>query len=185
VGSVRGTPSRARTIRACRARTIRLGPDMKGKVFRILRWVLIVLVCALIVAQFYRPAKTNPASDASQAIESRLQVAPPVAAVFARSCNDCHSNKTHWPWYSQVAPVSWLLVSDVDEGRQNMNLSEWNRYTRTESDALLKRICREVKSGGMPLAIYKPLHPSARLSADDVNTLCNWTEAERTRIATP
>jgi hypothetical protein len=159
--------------------------QVKGKLLRILRWVLIILVCALIVAQFHRPAKTNPAGDPTQAVESRLQVPPPVAATLDRSCYDCHSNKTRWPWYSHVAPVSWLLVSDVNEGRANMNLSEWGKYPKSEADALLKRICLEVKSGGMPLAVYKPLHPSAKLSADDVNALCTWTEAERARMATP
>ena len=155
---------------------------MKGKLFRIFRWVVIVVMCGLIVAQFYRPAKTNPAIDPSQSVESRLQITPPVGAIMNRSCNDCHSNKTRWPWYSNVAPVSWLLVSDVNEARQNMNFSEWGRYTKSDVDGLLKRICREVKSGGMPLPIYKPLHPGSKLSTEDVKTLCDWTDAERARL---
>jgi hypothetical protein len=158
---------------------------MKGKLFRILRWILIVLVCALIIAQFYRPARTNPASDPAHAIEARLQVTPPVAAILDRSCNDCHSNKTRWPWYSHVAPVSWLLVSDVNEGRENVNFSEWDHYTNSDAASLLRQICREVRAGVMPLAIYKPLHPSAKLSTDDINTLCTWTDAERARLTMP
>jgi Haem-binding domain len=156
---------------------------MKSKLFRIMRWFVIVGIGCFVVSQFFRPAKTNPATDATQTIESRLQVAPQVAAILGRSCNDCHSNKTRWPWYSNVAPVSWLVIGDVNEARENMNFSEWGRYTRSDVDGLLKRICREVKSGGMPLPIYKPLHPSSKLSTEDVKTLCDWTDAERARIA--
>jgi hypothetical protein len=153
------------------------------RVVKVLRWVLIVLICALVIAQLYRPAKTNPTSDASQSIESHLQVTPQVAAILDRSCYDCHSNKTRWPWYSNVAPVSWLVIDDVNEARQKMNLSEWGRYTNSDVEGLLKRICREVKSGGMPLPIYKPLHPSSKLSDNDVKLLCDWSEGERARIA--
>ena len=156
---------------------------MKTKLFRIIRWIAIVAFCCFVVSQFFGPAKTNPTSNPSQSVESRLQVTPPVAAILERSCNDCHSNKTRWPWYSSVAPVSWLVIGDVNEGRQNMNLSEWGRYTKRDVDGLLKQICQEVKSGGMPLPIYRPLHPSAKLSTEDVKTLCDWTDAERNRIA--
>jgi hypothetical protein len=158
---------------------------MQSRFFRIMRWVVIVVVSCLMVAQLYRPAKTNPSTDASLSIESRLQVTPSVTAIIDRSCNDCHSNKTRWPWYSNIAPASWLLVSDVNEAREHMNFSEWDRYSKSDVDGLLKQICREVKSGGMPLAIYKPLHPGSKLSVEDVKTLCDWTAAERARIASP
>ena len=155
------------------------------RLIRVLRWVLIVGVVCLVIAQFFGPAKTNPASDATQAIETRLQVTPQVAAILGRSCIDCHSNKTRWPWYSNVAPVSWFVIGHVNEGRQNLNFSEWGRYTKSDVDGLLKRMCREVKSGGMPLSSYTPLHPGSTLSAEDVKTLCDWTDAERARIAAP
>jgi hypothetical protein len=158
---------------------------MKSKLFQIMHWVVIVEICGFVVSQFFGPEMTNPAADASQSIESRLQVTPPVAAILGRSCNDCHSNKTRWPWYSNVAPVSWFVIGHVNEARQNMNFSEWGRYTQRDVDGLLKRICREVKSGGMPLAIYKPLHPGSKLSTEDVQILCDWTEAERMRIIAP
>jgi hypothetical protein len=82
-----------------------------------------------------------------------------------------------------VAPVSWLVIGDVDEARQNMNFSEWGRYTQRDVEGLLKQICQEVKVGAMPLSIYTPLHPGSKLSADDVKILCDWTSAERPRIA--
>jgi hypothetical protein len=151
----------------------------------VLRWVLIAGVVCLVIAQFFGPAKTNPASDATQSVESRLQVTPAVAAIFDRSCNDCHSNKTRWPWYSNVAPVSWFVIGHVNEGRENLNLSEWGRYTARDNDSLLRQICREVRSGAMPLSSYTPLHPGSTPSAEDVKTLCDWTDAERARLAAP
>ena len=152
------------------------------RLFRILRWVAIVGVCCFVVSQFFGPAKTNPSTDASQSVESRLQVTPPVAAILERSCSDCHSNKTRWPWYSNVAPVSWFVIDHVNEGRQNMNFSEWGRYTQRDTDGLLKQICQEVKAGAMPLSSYTPLHPGSKLSTEDVKTLCDWTSAERARL---
>ena len=144
--------------------------------------MLIIGVVCLAIAQFFGPAKTNPASDATQSIESRLQVTPQVAAILDRSCNDCHSNKTRWPWYSNVAPVSWFVIGHVNEGRENINLSEWGKYTPRDVDSLLRQMCREVKAGVMPLSSYTPLHPGSKLTAEDVKTLCEWTDAERARL---
>ncbi|HEV7799031.1 MAG TPA: heme-binding domain-containing protein [Pyrinomonadaceae bacterium] len=155
------------------------------KLFRVLRWVVIGGVCCFIVAQFFGPAKTNPASERTQSIDSRVQVTPQVAAIFDRSCNDCHSNKTRWPWYSNVAPISWFVINHVNEARQNLNFSEWGRYTERDADGMLKQICREVRAGAMPLSSYTPLHPGSTLSPEDVKTLCDWTAAERARIAAP
>ena len=155
------------------------------RVLKGLKWAAIVVVVGLVVAQFFGPAKSNPASDATQSIESRMQLTPQVAAIIDRSCNDCHSNKTRWPWYSNVAPVSWFVIDHVNEGRENLNFSEWGRYRPNDVDGVLRQICREVKAGAMPLSSYTPLHPGSSLSADDVKTLCDWTTAERARIAAP
>jgi hypothetical protein len=153
------------------------------RLLRVLKWLLIIGVVCLVIAQFLGPAKTNPASYATQSIEARLQVTPQVAAILDRSCNDCHSNKTRWPWYSNVAPVSWFVIDHVNEGRENINFSEWGKYSQRDNDSLLRQMCREVRAGVMPLSSYTPLHPGSKLSAEDVKTLCDWTEAERARLA--
>lgn len=146
-----------------------------------MRWVVIVGVCCFVISQFFGPAKTTPATESSQSIESRLQVTKPVAAILDRSCNDCHSHKTRWPWYSNVAPVSWFVIDHVNHGRSHLNFSEWGRYTQRDVDGMLKQICQEVKAGAMPLSSYTPLHPGSKLSAEDVKILCDWTSAERAR----
>jgi len=154
------------------------------RVRKVLRWTLIVLICAFVVAQFFGPARTNPAADPSQSIESKLQVTPEVAVIFDRSCNDCHSNKTRWPWYSHVAPVSWFVIDHVNEGRENVNFSEWSQYPPETANGLLRQICREVRAGVMPLSSYTPLHAGSEVSTEDRQKLCAWTDAERARLST-
>src|SRR5216683_7428812 len=145
---------------------------------RISKWLVITLVVLFLAIQFVRPARTNPAVDESQTLFARTQMTPPVAAILDRSCRDCHSNKTVWPWYTNVAPVSWFIVDHVNEGRSNLNLSEWGRYDQRRQGKKLEQMCDEVKDGAMPLSSYTPLHPGSKPSPDDVKTLCDWTEAE-------
>ena len=153
------------------------------KLFRVLKWIVIVLIVVFLGIQFVRPARTNPPVDESQTIFARTQMTPQVSAIFERSCRDCHSNKTVWPWYTNVAPISWWLSSHVNEGRQNLNLSEWGRLAQDRRDRKLRQICDEVSDGVMPLSSYVPMHPQAKLSAEDKKTLCDWTEAERERLS--
>jgi hypothetical protein len=81
-----------------------------------LRRSILVAVILLVVVQIIRPARTNPPVDPKREIGAHLAAEPAVASLFAQSCNDCHSNRTVWPWYSEVAPASWLVVSDVNRG---------------------------------------------------------------------
>lgn len=134
-----------------------------------------VLIAIVVVMQVVRPVRTNPASEPSQHIQAVLPIHPEVAATFARSCNDCHSNNTVWPWYSNVAPVSWLLANDVKEGRNDLNFSTWGAYDREKQQKLLGEICEQVKEGEMPGTPYTLLHPKARLNDADRRTICSWT----------
>lgn len=146
---------------------------------KVLKWSLLVIACLFVIAQVYRPARTNPVVDNSRTIEARLQIDPKTAAILDRSCSDCHSNKTRWPWYSNVAPVSWFLIGHVDRGRSEMNFSEWGNYDREEQRVLLGEICKEVQIGAMPLSSYTPLHPGSKLTAENVKTICDWTNSHR------
>jgi hypothetical protein len=149
---------------------------------KILKWAAIVVACLFVLAQFKRPARTNPPVDPAQTIEAHTQMLAEVSSILARSCNDCHSNQTTWPWYTNVAPVSWLIVDHVDEGRQKLNFSDWGSGEPRRQRKKLEDICEEVKDGAMPLSSYTPLHQYAKLTAHDVKVLCDWTEGERTRL---
>ena len=150
---------------------------------RIAKWSFIGLVVLFLAIQFARPARTNPAIDEAQTIFARTQMTPPVAAILNRSCADCHSNKTVWPWYTNVAPVSWFIVNHVNEARPRLNLSEWGKLDRDRQSKKLQQICDEVSDGGMPLSTYTPLHPGSKPTPADVKALCDWTDAERARLA--
>jgi hypothetical protein len=145
--------------------------------------VAVVLAVIFVGIQFVRPARTNPAIDQPQTIEAHTQMTPQVGKILERACNDCHSNKTNWPWYSNVAPVSWWVIDHVDHGREHLNYSEWARLRPSDQSKTLQEICEEVTDGNMPLPSYLPLHPNARLSEEDKKTICDWTEAERKRMA--
>jgi len=152
-------------------------------VWKIVKWLLISLICLFILIQLKRPARTNPAVDESQTIEVHTQLTTEAKDILSRSCNDCHSNKTVWPWYTNVAPVSWWIADHIKEGRQNLNLSEWAKLDRDRQDRKLRQICDEVEDGAMPLSSYLPMHPKAKLSDQDKKTLCDWTAAERERLS--
>jgi cytochrome c551/c552 len=88
-----------------------------------------------------------------------------------RACFDCHSNETVWPWYSNIAPVSWLVEYDVQEGRSRLNFSEWDRTGRERYE--IGEISEVIHQGVMPPAIFLIMHPKARLSTAEKQTLIN------------
>jgi hypothetical protein len=148
---------------------------------KVLKWSVVVLALVFLGAQAYRPDRANPAVDERKTLRANTQLTPEVAAIFERSCNDCHSNETTWPWYSQVSPVSWFLKNHVEEGRRELSFSEWATYAKRKRERKLHEICEQVESGQMPLTSYLPLHPSARLSDEDKRRICEWTKLEEGR----
>ena len=105
-------------------------------ILRVLKWIAIGLIVVFLGIQFVRPARTNPPVDESQTISARTQMTPEVAAILDRSCRDCHTHKTVWPWYTNVAPISWWLSNHVSDGRKDLNLSEWGRLPPDRQDKI-------------------------------------------------
>ncbi|HWO02510.1 MAG TPA: heme-binding domain-containing protein [Blastocatellia bacterium] len=147
-----------------------------------MKWSATGLVVLFLAAQFVRPAKTNPVSDESRAIQSHVEMSPEVSDILGRACYDCHSNATDWPWYSKVAPVSWFLVSDVNDGRRHLNFSDWAKYDRGKAAKKMQEIDEEVTSKAMPLSSYTWLHPEARLSDQERTLVSDWAKAESKRL---
>lgn len=143
-----------------------------------LRATLLVLVLALLAAQFVRPDLTNPPIDPAH----ELRAPAPVQSILDRSCIDCHSHRTRYPWYSRISPVSWWLQDHVTEGRGELNLSEFGTYSPKKAAHKLEEVCEMVEKKEMPLKSYLPLHPSAKLSDADRQTLCAWSKQERALI---
>jgi hypothetical protein len=140
---------------------------------KLMRNVFLCVAVGLIAIQFFQPDRTNPPVNPASTFDAVARPDPGTAAIIQRACQDCHSNSTVWPWYSRIAPVSWLIAGDVKEGRAHLNFSEWSYYGPDMSMMKLKQICGEVKEGGMPLWQYRLLHPAARLSQQDIEQLCN------------
>lgn len=149
---------------------------------KILKIAAIILVAVVIVSQFFRPTFSNPELVAGQSIEDTIAVPAEVQMVLSRSCNDCHSNKTVYPWYSQVTPFNWFLAGHIEEGRAEMNFSEWNTYSAKKKAHKLEEICEMVESGAMPLPSYLYIHRDAALTADQTKMLCDWAKAERAKL---
>ena len=133
--------------------------------------VAVVLVAIFAAAQLVRPARANPPTDPRRTIGAFVGTTSALAAVLDRSCRDCHSNATEWPWYTDVAPLSWLMARGVAEGRKAVNFSEWGAYSPQQQRTLLAASCDDVSSGRMP-GLWTLLHPEARLSSTDVETIC-------------
>lgn len=137
--------------------------------------VLIALAPAVAI-QFIPVERRNPP------VESEIAAPPEVQSILRQSCYDCHSHETNWPWYSSVAPVSWLVAHDVEEGREHLNFSTWYSHDAAELDERLEEIWKEVEEGEMPRWFYPPLHPGARLVEEELETLRLWVDASRTAL---
>lgn len=133
-------------------------------------------------------AVTSAVSDIRSPVRSRApllagaHVPSEVRSAIERACRDCHSEATRYPWYSYIAPVSCLINRDVTSGREHLNLSKWSEYPVTRRERCLSEIANQVQDGGMPLAIYVAMHPSAKLSDSDVHAIFEWTQVERARL---
>ncbi len=149
---------------------------------KILKIIAVVLIIAFLAIQFYRPDRANPPTVQAETLETTTDVPENVARILTRSCNDCHSNETVYPWYSNVSPFSWLLADHINEGRRELNFSVWNTYTAKRKRHKYDEICEQATSGVMPHNQYLWLHREARLSAEDVKLLCDWADAEKAKM---
>lgn len=150
-----------------------------------LRKLILLAIGLLIAAQFLPVHRDNPPVDPAKTIFSSYPMPQDVHAIFNRSCKDCHTNETSWPWYSHVAPPSWIVAHDVHEGRGRMNLSEWANYSAERKVSRLDKICEEIRKGDMPDSKYTLIHRDALLSDVDRNTLCAWTDSTAKNATNP
>ncbi len=143
------------------------------------RRIALVFVAVVVLIQFIPVHRTNPAVDPAQTLWASGLVPPGFQTIFQRSCKDCHSNLTTWPRYSHVAPVSWMVTSDVNGGRSHFNIDDWGTYSSEKKQSRFTKLCEEMKSGGMPDSKYTLIHRSARLTAQERTEMCSWAEAAR------
>ena len=139
---------------------------------KVLPKILLGVLVVVLGAQLIRPEKTNPP------VTGEIATSPEVKSLLKRACYDCHSNETTWPWYSNVAPISWLVIDHVNEGRRELNFSEWAGYEPKRQAHKLDEVAREIEAGDMPLSGYAPMHPEAKLTDAEKKTLIDWAKTK-------
>ena len=134
--------------------------------------VFIVFIVSFILIQFYPVDRNNLVTQP----ELEIQASEEVIAILEKSCYDCHSNKVRYPFYSYIAPVSWLVSQDVKEGREKLNFSEWGNLSDRKKRRKAEDSFEEIEHEYMPLPIYLYLHSDAVISAEDAAVIEDWSE---------
>jgi hypothetical protein len=139
--------------------------------------IVVGLIAVLALIQLIPPSRTNPPVVTSRSLEAHVQVPADVQEILKRTCYDCHSNATVWPWYSHVAPVSWYVAHDVNAARGHINFQDWEaQVSPQEGKEHLGLICKLVRNGNMPPADYRTMHKGTDLSPSEVSAVCAWSQ---------
>jgi len=133
------------------------------------RLAALILGAVFLLMQTIRIEKSNPP------VLSEIVADQSIKPLLRRSCYNCHSNETVWPWYSNVAPAAWLVGSDVKEARRHLNFSEWGTYSAEKQHSKLMGIADEMKDGGMPPWYYSVVHRDSRLTGAEREKISSWT----------
>jgi hypothetical protein len=153
---------------------------MRNRITRKLAKLTPILLVSIFIGMQFVPAPAVPKTLTPRPHTAEM-IDPQIGKILDRSCQDCHSNRTAWPWYSHVAPVSWVISKHVIEGREVLDFSDWATQPPSEGERML--ICAAVSEGTMPLPDYTAIHRKARLSKQDVKSICDWADARSTPMA--
>ena len=140
------------------------------------------VLLVFIIIQFFQPEKNDNLANPQNDIVFALDIPVPVKKKIVNACYDCHSNKTAYPFYNKIAPVSWLLANHVKEGKEHLNFSEWANYDKKEQIKLLTSICEVITDGEMPLKSYVFMHSRAVINEKEIGEICQWTETASEQI---
>lgn len=135
------------------------------------RIIIISAIAAFIIMQLIPVNQTNPPVVQTAAMPEDVE------AILRESCFDCHSNETKWPWYSRIAPGSFLITWDVKEGRKHLNFSDFSNMDSFDSSDVAEELIEVLEEGSMPVPQYLMLHPGASLSDSETETLLGWANS--------
>jgi len=141
-------------------------------------WIIIIgaVILIFIVIQFFQPQKNDSLVNPQNDIVFKLEVPTAVKKKIANACYDCHSNKTVYPFYNHIAPVSWLMAKHIRDGKEHLNFSEWANYDRKKQIKLLTEICEVITEDEMPMKGYVFMHSRAIINEKELKEICLWTE---------
>jgi hypothetical protein len=148
---------------------------------KIFKRILLVLLIIFVVIQFFRPAK-NLSGVTTNDISNKYPVPAEINTILVKACNDCHSNKTRYPWYAEVQPVSWWLANHVTNGKAHFNFNEFSSYRAAKQYKKMEECIDEVKDGGMPLPSYTWIHKDAILTDTEKKAFLAWCNTVRDSI---
>lgn len=146
------------------------------KAFKI---ILITLLVILIVIQFFHPRKNISSAQSPNDIAVLYHEPDNVRTILNKACNDCHSNNTRYPWYSNIQPVAWWLDDHVQEGKHELNFNEFGTYSLRRQYHKLEEVTEQVKEGEMPMSSYTLIHADARLTDQEKAALTGWADSIR------
>lgn len=149
---------------------------------KIVKRILLILLIALVIIQFFHPAKNVSTGNSSNDIAEVYNVPADVKTVLNKACNDCHSNNTRYPWYNNLQPVAWWLDDHVQEGKSELNFNEFKSYRIGKQYRKMENVLDEVKKGDMPLTSYTLIHTNAKLTDKEKALVVGWAESIRNTI---
>ena len=149
-----------------------------------LKRIIAGLLITFILIQLIRPKKNNGVADTDKDITHFVHVPNTVMGILKTSCYDCHSNKTNYPWYAEIAPSSWLLANHIKEGKAELNFSEFSQYSRRRMKSKLSAIAEQVDKGEMPLKSYLWLHSIAELNDTQIQQIKVWADSAKAELDT-
>ena len=149
---------------------------------RIIKYIFYGIVAIFFLTQFVPNDLPENNSDLSNDIVPAEKAPEDVKLILRKACYDCHSNQTTYPWYSYVAPVSWLVAQDTRHGRGELNFSEWATLSKRKKIKILNEMAEEIEKKSMPLDVYTIIHKDAILTDEEISTLTNWTKSVSDQI---
>lgn len=143
---------------------------------KIIKKIAKLLLLLFVIIQFFRPDKNSNQGDHLASFINETNPPEDVKVILAQSCYDCHSNDTEYPWYNNVAPVSFWISDHIQHGKRNLNLSDWGSYTKTEKQHKLEELIAVIEDDKMPLMQYTWIHPEARLTREQREAVLEWSK---------
>jgi hypothetical protein len=146
------------------------------------RRILIIAIGLLIIIQLIIPERNISSASFPNDISTQYVVPANVKQVLEKACDDCHSNNTNYPWYTNIQPVGWWLQHHVNEGKRELNFNEFVGYPLKKQDHKMEELIKTVKEGEMPINSYTWTHKNAKLSEQEKELLLNWAQEIRNKI---
>ena len=136
--------------------------------------ILMAVLAVLIAIQFIQPSRNKNEGVLPSDISHIINVPQNIGMLFKNACYDCHSNNTHYPWYTYIQPIGWLIANDIKEGKEKVNFSEWGNLSSRKQKTRLREIKNIINEGKMPLTSYKLMHKDARMNKNQEQLIIDW-----------